>query len=74
MFNRKYISKMFYIHRELGVALMLAISACIELLCGLVVDHPWQYLAWTFAGLLALIAALLVRNVIRAEREWENRS
>lgn len=74
MFDRKYISKMFYIHRELGVAVVMLIASVMELVCSLIVDHPWQYLAWTFAGLLALIAALLVRNVVRAEREWENRS
>ena len=73
MFNRKYISKMFYIHRELGVALMLIISACVELVASLIVDQPWQYLAYAFAAVLALFAGLLVRNVIRFEKKYGGR-
>jgi hypothetical protein len=68
----KRIKQLFYIHRELGVAVWMAAMACIELLCSLVVDHPWQYLAYAAAALLGGIAALLVRNVIRFEQTYSS--
>ena len=74
MKHLSHLSKLFYIHRELGVALMLAIAACIELLCSLFVDAPWQYLAYAFAAALALLAGLLVRNVIRFEQKYSTPS
>lgn len=70
MFDRKTISRLFYIHRELGLAVFMMISACVELVASLFVDQPWQYLAYAFAAALALIAALLVRNVIAFERKY----
>ena len=68
MLTSTQIKRLFYIHRELGVAVWMLLSACIELVCSLFVEHPWQYLAYAFAAALALIAALLVRNVIRFEQ------
>lgn len=70
MLTSKRIKQLFYIHRELGVALMLALAACIELVCGLVLPQPWQFIAFLFAAALALIAALLVRNVVRFEQRY----
>lgn len=70
----KRISRLFYIHRELGVALFLVCMACVELLCSLFVEQPLQYLAYAFAAALALIAALLVRNVIRFEQRYPTSS
>lgn len=66
----KQLNRLFYIHRELGLAVFMLISACVELVASLFVDQPWQYLAYAFAAALALIAALLVRNVIRFEQKW----
>lgn len=68
--NIKRIKQLFHIHRELGVALMLAVSACIELLCGLFVPQPWAFVAFLFAAVLALLAGLLVINVVRFERRF----
>lgn len=68
--NIKRIKQLFYIHRELGVALMLAVSACIELLCGLFVPQPWAFVAFLFAAVLALLAGLLVINVVRFEQRF----
>lgn len=70
MFNRQYISKMFYIHRELGMAVAMLVAAAMELIAGVIVGNPWQYLAWAFAAALALIAAVLVINVIRFEKKY----
>ncbi len=70
MFSIKQLKHLFYIHRELPLAIMMLVSACIELACALVVEQPWQYLAYAFAAALTLIAALLVRNVITFEKKW----
>lgn len=66
----KRIKQLFYIHRELGAALLLVLAACVELLCGLVVPQPWAYVAFLFAAVLALLAGLIVRNVIRFEKQY----
>lgn len=66
------ISHLFYIHRELGLAVFMILSACVELVASLFVEQPWQYLAYAFAAALALIAALLVRNVVRFEKTYSN--
>ena len=66
----KRIKQLFYIHRELGLAMFLLLSSVMELIASLFVDHPWQYLAYGAAALLALIAAVLVANVIRFERQY----
>lgn len=65
-----HLKKLFYIHRELGVALMLAVAACIELLCGLFVPQPWAFVAFLFAAVLAMLAGLLVINVVRFEKKY----
>jgi membrane protein YdbS with pleckstrin-like domain len=70
MLTSKQIKRLFYVHRELGLVMFLLLSAAMELLASLFVDHPWQYLAYGAAALLALIAAVLVRNVIRFERQY----
>jgi hypothetical protein len=69
----KHLKRLFYIHHELGLAVWMAVMACIELLCSLVVDHPWQYLAYAAAVLLGGIAAALVANVIRFEKKYPTR-
>lgn len=69
----KHLKHLFYIHRELGVALFLAISACVELVCSLFVAQPWQYLAYAFAAALALLAGLMVRNVMAFEKKWSSK-
>ena len=66
----KRIRQLFYIHRELGLAVWMASMAAMELIASLFVDHPWQYLAYGAAALLALIAAFLVSNVIRFEQTY----
>lgn len=66
----KELTRLFYIHRELPLAVGMLVSACIELACALVVEQPWQTLAYVFAAALALIAGVLIANVIRFEKKW----
>lgn len=67
-----YLNRLFYIHRELGLAVFLLIASCMELVCSLFVAAPWQYLGWAAAALLAFIAGLLIRSVYRFEKMWRN--
>lgn len=70
MLTSKRIKQLFYIHRELGVAMFMAISACGQLVLGLFWPEPCQYIAFAFAAAQAFIAAFLVRNVVRFEQRY----
>jgi hypothetical protein len=71
MFNRKYISRLFYIHTELPFACFIALSLLAHTLGYLVTNNAFLQAVMAFGALvMATILSCLIYGIYRFEKKY----